>query len=245
MIGLLGPYAEGHAMQGVVPAAGRGSRLRPLTDDCPKGLVEVDDRPILSHVFESLEPHVDSYVVVVGYLGDRIREYYGTSYRGRPITYVEQSEQRGLAHALRQVAPAVDGDILHLNGDNVLEGNLGELVRTHRETSADATLLVEAVSRERAKRGGVLELDGSEVVGLVEKPENPPSRLAVTGCFAFSPRIFEACRAIDPSDRGEYELPDAVEWLVNHGGRVETVRFDGFRVNVNTRTDIERAEAKL
>lgn len=232
-------------MHGVVPAAGRGTRLRPLTDDRPKALVPVDGRPLLTHVFETLAPHVETYVVVVGYLGDRIREYYGDAFDGRPITYVEQADQRGLAHAVEQAEPAVDGPILQLNGDNVLRGNVGDVVRTHRESGADATLLVEDVSRKRAKRGGVVRIEDGEVVGLVEKPDDPPTTLATTGCFAFSPRIFEACRAIVPSERGEYELPDAIEWLADHGGRVETVELDGWRVNVNTETDIERAEAHL
>lgn len=232
-------------MQGVVPAAGRGTRLRPLTDDQPKALVRVAGTPLLTHVFETLSPHVDGYVVVVGYLGDRIREHYGETYDDRPIIYVEQPTLRGLAHAIQQAEPAVYGPFLQLNGDNVLRGNLGDVVRTHRRTDADATLLVEDVDRERAKRGGVVRIEDGEVTGLVEKPDDPPTTLATTGCFAFSPRIFEACRAIDHSDRGEYELPDAIEWVLNHGGRIETVELDGWRVNVNTDADIERAEARL
>jgi glucose-1-phosphate thymidylyltransferase len=233
-------------MQGVVPAAGRGTRLRPLTDDRPKALVRVDDQPLLTHVFDALAPHVDGYVVVVGYLGDRIRAHYGDAYDGRPITYVEQPDRQGLADAVLQAAPAVDGPFLQLNGDNVLRGNVVAVVQSHRRTDADATLLVEGVSRERARRGGVLRFDADGmVVGLVEKPDDPPSRLATTGCFAFSPRVFEACRDIEPSGRGEYELPDAIGWLLERGGRVETVRLDGWRVNVNTEADIERAEARL
>ena len=232
-------------MHGLVPAAGRGTRLRPLTDDRPKPLVEVGGRPLLAHVLETLSPHVESYAVVVGYRGDEIRERFGDSYDGTPITYVEQDEPAGLADAVRRAEPAVDGPVLQLNGDNVLRGNVGEVVATHRERDADATLLVDRVTPERAARGGVLEVEGGEVVDLVEKPDDPPSRLATTGCFAFSPRIFEACRAVEPSPRGEYELVDAVRWLLRNGGTVETVRFDGWRVNVNEPTDVERAEAAL
>lgn len=232
-------------MYGVVPAAGRGSRLRPRTDERPKGLVAVAGRPLLSHVFEALVPHVEELVVVVGYLGDRIRDHYGAAFEGTPITYVEQAERLGLAHAVGRAVPAVDGPFLQLNGDNVLRGNVGDVVDTHRRRGADATLLVERVGPERARRGGVVEVDDGEVVGLLEKPTEPPSRLATTGCFAFSPRIFEAIRAVDPSDRGEYELPDAIGWLLENGGAVETVRLEGWRVNVNTAADVERAEARL
>jgi glucose-1-phosphate thymidylyltransferase len=241
----LSDAGEPRVMQAVVPAAGRGTRLRPLTDDRPKALVRVAGRPLLTHAFDTLAPHVEGYVVVVGYLGDHIRDHYGDAYDGRPITYVDQQSRRGLAHAVGQAEAAVDGSFLQLNGDNVLDGNLGDVVRTHRRTDADATLLVEAVTRERAKRGGVVRIENDEMVGLVEKPDDPPTTLATTGCFAFSPRIFDACRAIDPSERGEYELPDAIEWLLETGGRVETVELDGWRANVNTEADIHRAEANL
>lgn len=232
-------------MHGVVPAAGRGTRLRPLTDDRPKGLVDVGGRPLLSHVFETLRPHVEAFVVVLGYRGEQIEEYYGNGYGGTPIEYVYQNEPEGLAHAVQQTERLVDGPFLQLNGDNVLQGNVDEVVDVHRDSGADATLLVDAVSLERAARGGVLELEDGDVVDIVEKPDDPPSRLATTGCFAFSPRIYEACRSVDRSERGEYELTDAIRWLLRNGGTVETVRFDGWRVNVNERADVERAEDRL
>lgn len=232
-------------MQGVVPAAGRGTRLRPATDDRPKALVEIAGRPLLSYVLDSLGPSVTEYVVVVGYLGDRIRERFGDAYEGTPITYVEQSRREGLADAVGRAASVVTGDFVQLNGDNVLCGNVREAIDTHRERDADATLLIERVSRKRARRGGVLSVEDGSPTGIVEKPEDPPSRLATTGCFAFSPRIFEAVEAIEPSDRGEYELPDAIDALLEDGGRIETVRLDGWRVNVNTEADVTRAERRL
>ncbi len=232
-------------MQAVVPAAGRGSRLDPLTDDRPKALVEIDGRPLLSYVFDALPPSIREYVVVVGYLGDQIRDRFGDRYGGTPITYVEQPRREGLADAVYRTDPVVEGDFAQLNGDNVLAGNVTEVIRTHRARDADATLLVERVSRERATRGGVLSMEDGAVTGIVEKPDEPPSRLAVTGCFAFSPHIFEAIEAIEPSNRGEYELPDAIEYLLGHGGRIETVALDGWRVNVNTEADITRAEEWL
>jgi glucose-1-phosphate thymidylyltransferase len=232
-------------MQGLVPAAGRGSRLRPRTDERPKGLVEVAGRPLLAHIFDALSPHVESYVVVIGYMGGRIRDRFGASYDGRPITYVEQPDRRGLADAVKRADPFVSGSVLQLNGDNVVCADLGAVVDRHRERDADATLLLQQVSRERARRGGLVLLENGEVVDLVEKPDDPPSTLATTGCFAFSRRVFEACRAIEPSPRGEYELPDAIRWLLEHGGTLETVRLDGWRVNVNEPADVDRADARL
>ncbi len=227
-------------MRAVVPAAGEGTRLRPLTIDRPKGLVEVAGKPLLSHALETLVGlGVSRVVVVIGYRGADIRARYGNSFEGIPLTYARQDERLGLAHALLQAEPHVDGDFLCLNGDNVCRADLGAVVDRHRATGADATSLVDDVSRERATEGGVFEFDGDEVAGLVEKPDDPPSTLVPRGFYAFSERIFDACRLVTPADTGEYELTDAVDLLVSAGRRVETVPLEGWCRNVNTPTDVE------
>lgn len=234
-------------MQAVVPAAGEGTRLGSLTADRPKGLVEVAGKALLTHCFETLLTlGVEELIVVVGYRGDRIRERYGDAVEDVPVTYVRQDERRGLAHAILTARPHVDGPFVELHGDSILRANLREVVERRRETDADAVVLVDEVSPEAARRLGVCVTDeDGRLQRVVEKPDEPPSTLVQTSFFAFSPRIFEACRAIEPSDRGEYELPDAISHLLASGGRVETVRLEGWRVNVNTPEDIERAQAKL
>jgi glucose-1-phosphate thymidylyltransferase len=140
----------------------------------------------------------------------------------------------------------ISGDLVVMNGDNVCDANLSDVVARHAETGADATLLVDDVSPERASRTGVIEFDDDgRVAGLVEKPDDPPSTTTPRGFYAFSPRIFAACRAVEPSATGEYELTAAVDWLRSNGGRVETVALDGWCVNVNTEGDRERAERRL
>ena len=129
-------------MDGVVLAAGEGTRMRPLTADRPKGLVEVAGQPLLTHCFDTLlSVGVDRLVVVVGYRGDDIVSRYGDQYRDAPIAYVRQDDRLGLAHALEQARPAVDGTFVVLNGDNVCRANLAAAVERHRETDASATLL--------------------------------------------------------------------------------------------------------
>ena len=237
---------EAAAVKAVVPAAGEGTRLRPLTADRPKGLVEVAGRPLLTHVFEALAPlDPAELVVVVGYRGEQIREHYGDAFEGTPITYVRQAERRGLGHAVLQAAPHVDGDFVVMNGDNVCRANLGDLLARHRETGADATLLVERVPEERAASGGVLDVADGEVVGLVEKPADPPSRLIPRGVFALSPAVLRACRAVDPGHTGEMELTAAIDLLVRRGRRVETVELSGWCVNVNEPADRERVAERL
>lgn len=234
-------------MQAVVPAAGEGTRLRPRTDVRPKGLVEIAGKALLTHCFETLVAlDVERILVVVGYRGEQIRERYGHTVDGVSIAYVEQPRQRGLAHAIGLAEPHVDGPFVELHGDSILRANPGDVVARRRETDADAVLLVEEVSREAARGLGVCVTDDAgRLERIVEKPDDPPSRLVQTSFFAFSPRIFEACRAIEPSARGEFELPAAITHLLETGGRVETVRLDGWRVNVNDHQDVDAAERRL
>jgi len=231
-------------MDAVIPAAGQGTRLRPLTADRPKALVTVAGRPILAHVFDALAAaDIAQYVVVVGYRGEQIVEQFGDSYAGTPIEYVWQDQQRGLADAVLQAAPAVTDDLLVCNGDNVFSTGLASLRDAH---TGAGTLLVETVSRAEARTTGVVVTDEhGDVCRFVEKPDDPPGTLVGSGAYAFSPAIFDACRAIEPSDRGEYELPDAVTWLVDRGQTIETLAYRGQRVNVNTPEDVDAAEAML
>jgi dTDP-glucose pyrophosphorylase len=229
-------------MHAVVPAAGEGTRLRPLTEDQPKALVPVAGRPLLAHVFDAcLDAGATSLVVVVGYRGDAIREYVGASYRGAPVEYVEQRQRRGLGHAVGLAGPRVDDAALVVNGDNVLGGSLAPLVARHDRGEAAATLLVEDVDRETARETGVCAFDGDRLVGVVEKPDDPPSTTVLAGALVATPALFAACRDVEPSPRGEVELPRALSALLDAGERVDLVRYDGERVNVNREADLARA----
>jgi len=229
-------------MHAVVPAAGEGTRLRPLTEDRPKGLVPVAGRPLLAHVFDAcLDAGAARLVVVVGYRGGAIREYVGATYRGAPVEYVEQRQRRGLGHAVGLAGPRLSGDALVVNGDNVVGGSLAPLVARHDRADAAATLLVETVDPEAARETGVCAFDGDRLVGLVEKPDDPPSTTVLAGALVGTPALFDACRDVEPSARGEVELPRAVSALLDAGERVDLVRYAGDRVNVNEEADLARA----
>jgi glucose-1-phosphate thymidylyltransferase len=227
-------------MDAVIPAAGRGSRLGELTDDRPKGLVEVARRPLLAHVFETaVDAEADELVVIVGYEAAQIVDQFGDTFEGVPITYVHQRERLGLGHAVLQAQPHVDGTFLLVNGDNVFAGSVAPAVAAVEE--ADAALGVEEVSPEVAATTGVIETDEAErVTGLVEKPAEPSSTLVTTGCYVLPEDVFHACALCRPSAEGEYQLSEAVDLLVRAGYEVATVRVGG-RVNVNTPADVERA----
>ncbi len=234
-------------MKAVVLAAGEGTRLRPLTEDKPKGMVEVGGQPILTHCLDQLaDLGADEFVIVVGYRKEKIIEHYGDEYGGIPITYAHQREQKGLAHALLTVEDTIDDDFMLMLGDNVFEANLDDVVQRQREERADAAFLVEEVPYEEASRYGVCVTNESgEITDVIEKPDDPPSNLVMTGFYTFSPAIFHACHLVQPSDRGEYEISEAIDLLIQSGRTIDAVEMDGWRIDIGYPEDRDRAEHRL
>ncbi len=234
-------------MKAVVLAAGKGTRLRPLTEDKPKGMVEVDEKPLLTHCFEQLaDLGADEFVVVVGYMKEVIIEHYGDAFDGIPITYAHQREQNGLAHALLTVEEYVDDDFMLMLGDNIFNANLSDVVRRQREDRADAAFLVEEVPWEEAGRYGVCETNAyGEITDVVEKPDEPTSNLVMTGFYTFTPEIFHACHLVQPSNRGEYEISEAIDLLIRSGRTIDAIQIDGWRIDVGYPEDRDEAEKRL
>jgi len=234
-------------MKAVVLAAGEGTRLRPLTEDKPKGMVEVAGKPILTHCFEQLaELGADELLVVVGYRKETIIEHYGDDFEDIPITYAHQREQNGLAHALLTVEEYIDEPFVLMLGDNIFRANLQDVLNRQQEDRADAAFLVEEVPWEEASRYGVCDTNKyGEIVEVVEKPDDPPSNLVMTGFYTFTPAIFHACHLVQPSNRGEYEISDAVDLLLQSGRTIDAIRMDGWRIDVGYPEDRDRAEQLL
>ena len=214
-------------MYGVVLAAGRGTRMRPLTDRRPKPLLPVGDRSLLERVFDTAIDVVDEFVVVTGYRGDAIRETIGESYRGYPVHYVEQAEALGTAHAVAQVEPVVDDDFLVLNGDVVVDASLPRALADAEGTAVAAT----NVADPRAY--GVLSTsDDGSLAGIVEKPDDPPTTLANVGCYAFGPAVFEYIDRTPESERGEYEITTTIELLLDDGHQIDVAPYEGTWLDV-------------
>ncbi|MBX0294052.1 UTP--glucose-1-phosphate uridylyltransferase AglF [Haloarcula nitratireducens] len=234
-------------MDAVILAAGKGSRLRPLTEDKPKGMVEVDGKPILTHCFEQLiELGADELLVVVGYKKQAIINHYEDSFDGVPITYTHQREQKGLAHAMLTVEEHIDDDFMLMLGDNIFEANLHDVVNRQQEERADAAFLVEEVPWDEASRYGVCDTNKyGEITNVVEKPDDPPSNLVMTGFYTFTPAIFHACHLVQPSDRGEYEISDAVDLLLDSGRTIDAIRMNGWRNDIGYPEDRDEAERRL
>lgn len=224
-------------MQAIVVAAGRGTRMGPLTDTRPKPLLPIAGKPILEHVLDAAAPYVDGYVVVVGYEGDQIRNRVGETYQGLPVDYAEQTEQLGTAHAVGQAEPYVEEDVLVLNGDvHVTDALVAEL-------AAQSGTAMAVMAVENPSSYGVVELDGNRVTSIVEKPTNPPTNLVNLGLYRATPRLFEYVERTERSERGEYELTDALEMALDDG--VTAVEYDGPWLDIGRPWELLEANSQL
>lgn len=211
-------------MKGVVLAGGVGSRLRPFTYSGAKQLVPVANTPVLHFPIRQLvEAGITEIALVVGDTEPQIRAAMGDGGEfGAAFTYVRQSAPLGIAHAAGLCADFAgdDGFLLYL-GDNVLVGGITAFVDAFQASGSAASVILKEVEDPRAF--GVAVVDGDRLLRVIEKPADPPSNLAVIGVYAFRPAVFEVISHQQPSARGELEIADAINGLLDRGLPVDTV----------------------
>ena len=209
-------------MKGLVLSGGKGTRLRPITHTSAKQLVPVANKPILFYVMENLaEAGIREVGVIVGDTADEIRTACGDgSQWGLSLTYIPQDAPLGLAHAVKIAEEFLAGEsfVMYL-GDNLLPGGIRDLVQKFDELQPRAMILLTAVPDPERFGVAVLRPDG-QVESLEEKPAHPRSDLALVGVYLFTSDIFKAVHAIKPSARGELEITDAIQWLIDSGAAV-------------------------
>ena len=208
-------------MNAIIPVAGVGTRLRPHTHSLPKSLLRVGDKPIIGHILDKLIPlPVERLILIIGYLGEKIKAYVNTHYSFRDIQYVEQQERNGLGHAVWMTRSLAEGHpALIVYGDTIFEGDLSEAL----DDRIDGRIGVKRV--EDPRRFGVVQMEGTRIRRLVEKPEQFVSDLAIVGVnYIRNTSLLFGCldRIIreDRTTRGEYQLTDAFQLMVEEGAHL-------------------------
>jgi UDP-N-acetylglucosamine diphosphorylase / glucose-1-phosphate thymidylyltransferase / UDP-N-acetylgalactosamine diphosphorylase / glucosamine-1-phosphate N-acetyltransferase / galactosamine-1-phosphate N-acetyltransferase len=229
-------------MKAVVLVAGKGTRMEPLTSECPKVMLQVANKPILEHILNSaVEAGIEGFVFITGYLEKQIRDYFGDGSKwGVTIDYVQQKEQLGTANAIGYAKGHVEKAFLVLNGDMLIgPGDLKLLI----SRSEEAVICVKEV--ENPSDFGVLETENNKVVRIIEKPKNPPTKLANAGVYLFRESIFNFIDRTQASVRNEFEITDSIQMLIDSGATAGYSPLEGRWIDIGYPWDLLKANEHL
>ena len=247
-------------MKAVVLAAGKGIRLRPLTNDRPKAMVELAKKPLLQHVLERLEDaKVTEVALIVGYKGEKIREYFGESFNKMKIVYITQEKQLGTAHAVGLAREFVGlENFLCTYTDVIVESEIYKTL-VEKFTPKKQDMFMESVEKLGAFdaaivgrevkdpwRFGVLEVEGERVLDIVEKPMigQEPSKIINTGIYWLTPKIFQEIERTEKSTREEYEITNSLK-LIAKQQRLGFVKYEGEWIDISNVKELKEAEKLL
>ncbi len=245
-------YMRGYAgnMKGLIPAAGMGTRLKPLTLAIPKELLMIGEKAVIEHVIDAMKlAGITEITIVVGWKKHAILDYLGSGSRlDVNINYVVQDEQNGLAKAVATGERILDNDdFAVILGDNFFYPKtfLKDLISFHHEHNADATLGVTEV--DDVTRHGIIKAKGNKVIDLIEKPkvDIAPSNLGLMGVYIFKSSIFDMIRKTKPGYNNEYQLTDSIKLLVMNGGNVFFDKINGEHIDVGTLQDLKKANIRF
>ena len=234
-------------MKGLVIAGGHGTRLRPLTHTSAKQLIPIANKPVIFYPLEDLARAgiTDVGIIVAPHSAHDIEEAVGDGSRfGLKVSYILQSEALGIAHAVLSAEDYIDGEpfVAYL-GDNVLEGGVAALTERFQRERPNASVLLTKVAHPESF--GVAELEGERIVRLVEKPKEPPSDLALVGVYLLDGTFFAAAKAIEPSWRGELEITDALQRMIDQGLDVRAHVHEGWWLDTGKKDDMLEANSTI
>ena len=234
-------------MKGIILHGVHGTRLRPLTHTGPKQLLPLANKPMSQFCLEAISATgITAIAIIVGGVGsNKVREYYGTGEKfGVKITYIEQDEPRGIAHAIRLCKEFVNGEkFLVFLGDNIIQKSIKNSVENFKNSNYDATVLLCEVNNP--SRFGIADVENEKILKITEKPKNPVSNLAVTGIYLLTPIIFEIIDNLKPSWRNELEITDALDSLLKQNDNISFERITDYWKDTGTPEDIIHANGEI
>ncbi|MFC1454931.1 sugar phosphate nucleotidyltransferase [Candidatus Undinarchaeota archaeon] len=233
-------------MKGVILAAGKGTRLKPLTDKIPKPLVKINGKPLILYSIDYLKrAGIKDIGIVVGYKKEQLKKYLGNGSKfGVRITYITQKKTLGIANAIKYTEKFIgNSSFVVILPDNLFSHSLKTMVSKHKKSGAEASVGVKEV--DNPSQLGVVELDQKgKVERLIEKPKNPPTNLAAVGIYLFSSNsVFNVIDNLKPSRRGEYEITDTLQKMVDLGMKVNPLKMEGWWKDTGNFIDLDVAEA--
>jgi glucose-1-phosphate thymidylyltransferase len=230
-------------MKGIILHGGHGTRLRPLTHTGPKQLLKIANKPMSQYALEDLRDAgiTDIGIIIGDVYPEKVKEFYGDGKKfGVNLTYVYQDNPKGIAHAINLCSDFIGNDkfVVYL-GDNILRSELSPYVKFFESSSNDAQILLAEV--ENPSQFGVVEIKENKILKIIEKPKNPPSNFAVIGVYFLTPKIFEIIKQLKPSWRGELEITEALQLLMDNGLIIEHDYVTGWWKDTGTPKDILHA----
>ena len=234
-------------MKGIILHGGHGTRLRPLTHTGPKQLLPIANRPMSEYCLDSIkETGITDVAIIIGGMGsNKVKEYYGNGKNfGVNITYIEQDEPRGIAHAIRLCKEFVNNEkFLVFLGDNIIQKPITDFVENFNKSDYDATVLLCEV--DNPSRFGIADVENEKIVKITEKPKKPTSNLAVTGIYLLTPLIFEVIDNLKPSWRNELEITDALDNLLKQNDNIGYETITDYWKDTGTPEDILNANRQV
>jgi len=228
-------------LKGVILHGGHGTRLRPLTHTGPKQLIPIANKPISQYVLESLrDAGIEDIAIILGdFYSEKVKEHYGDGKKfGVKITYLYQGKPLGIAHAVSLCKDFVGNDrfVVHL-GDDLIKGGIKSFTKGFKTSKSDAMVLLCPV--DNPEQFGVAQLDDNKkLIKFVEKPKIPLGNLALVGVYFLTPKIFGVIKDLKPSLRGELEITEALQGLLDRGKKVDYQIVDGWWKDTGTVEDI-------
>ncbi len=234
-------------MKGIILHGGHGTRLRPLTHTGPKQLLPIANKPMSQYCLETIaETGITDIAIIIGGVGaDKVREYYGNGNKfGVNITYIEQDEPKGIAHAIRLCKDFVNNEkFLVFLGDNIIQKSISDFVEKFQKINSDATVLLCEV--DNPSQFGIADVENEKILKITEKPKSPTSNLAVTGIYFLTPIIFEIIDNLKPSWRNELEITDALDNLLKQNNNISYEKITDYWKDTGTPDDILHANGEI